>query len=79
MKLQTAEHIIPRITAVTSIKRDTPNGKQIVGYSSRCDCSSREDHLFMIDGPIAHEKALRHALYHNCRKGVTPWAGNLSK
>lgn len=75
MKLQTAETIIPRMTCVRSITRNRVR----VGYTSRCDCSSREDHLFDIDGSSAYDKAVRHAINHNCRKGVTPWAGNLDK
>jgi hypothetical protein len=69
------ETIVPRTTAVQSIFK----GRDRVGYSSRCDCGSREDHLFLIDAGLAYDKAERHARNHNCRKGAVPWAGHLNK
>ena len=75
MKLHTAETIIPRITAVTAIREKSG---LILGWSSRCDCGSREDHLYSIDGTNrARRLAVIHSQTHNCRKNATPWAGNL--
>lgn len=72
-----ADALPPRTTCVISIRDRAQN---VLGWSSRCDCGSREDHLHSIDGIImAREKAERHALTHRCRRGTTPWSGHLAR
>lgn len=58
--------ITPRATALVSIRRNIGGYWQSVGFSGRCDCGKREDHLFAIDGASAYDKARRFTLGHEC-------------